>query len=784
MSEAVNGKPALSRSTKVVVATSVMLSFISFWRAAAIVLADLGSSAFYAGGIAEQAIGQAAPWMILGVVLFFYAIRAVYVESCAMFTRGGVYRVVKEALGGTMAKFSVSALLFDYILTGPISGVSAGQYIIGLVAQTLTHFGHPWSPDKGTINQWAALIAIGVTIFFWWRNTKGIHESSGDAVRIMVITSVMAIILLGWSGLTFMAKPETRRLPPLPKAEQISFNQDAVGWMPGILPSALQQDAPAGAAASDHSASSEGAVQSGRYRLVARTASLMGLLGILIAFGHSILAISGAETLAQVNRELEHPKLKNLMRAGRVVFLYALIFTGSTPFLAYAFIPDAERARYADNLISGIAMHLVGPDLLKLVFQTFIVVVGFLMLSGAVNTSIIGSNAVLNRVSEDGVLTVWFRRPHKRYGTTYRIINIITSMQIITILLSRGEVYLLGEAYAFGVIWSFSFNALSMLVLRFKDKSPREWKVPGNLRLFGVEIPFGLGAIALMLFTLAIVNLLTKQVATVSGLVMTAAFSITQRERSATKHGLELFNLEPQESVAPETVAVRPGNVLCPVRDYHNLEHLRRGLDKTDTDKQDFVVMTVYLLRGPDTGYRELREDKLFSEYEQHLFSRVVTLAERAGKHVDLLVVPSPIPFEAIVQAAAQLVSAEIVMGRSAVMTARQQALRLGEAWERLPHKPRHRIRLTVYDNDGQEHVFHLGAHPPRLTAEDIGLIHTLWIDLKDDLHTADLRHRDVVTLALRRLERDCKEQARKDILQEARDLTATDRGPSRAIED
>ena len=43
-----------------------------------------------------------------------------------MFVRGGVYRVVKEAMGGTLAKLSVSALLFDYVLTGPISGVSAG----------------------------------------------------------------------------------------------------------------------------------------------------------------------------------------------------------------------------------------------------------------------------------------------------------------------------------------------------------------------------------------------------------------------------------------------------------------------------------------------------------------------------------------------------------------------------------------------------------------------------------------------------------------------------------
>src|SRR6201986_3360413 len=136
-----SSKPTLaspqSNRVRLVVASSVMLTFISFWRAAAIVLNDLGSSAFYAGGLPEEAVGKAAPWLILGVVVFSYAVRAVYVGSCSMFTRGGVYRIVKEALGGTFAKLSVSALMFDYVLTGPISGVSAGQYIVGLLNELL-----------------------------------------------------------------------------------------------------------------------------------------------------------------------------------------------------------------------------------------------------------------------------------------------------------------------------------------------------------------------------------------------------------------------------------------------------------------------------------------------------------------------------------------------------------------------------------------------------------------------------------------------------------------------
>src|SRR6476620_11503973 len=128
-------------AVKVFVATTVMLTFISFWRASAIVLADLASSAYYVGGDAEHFIGKSAPWFILAVMLFSYAVRALYIESSAMFVRGGVYRVVKEAMGGTLAKISVSALLFDYVLTGPISGVSAGRYIAGLMNDVLARSG-------------------------------------------------------------------------------------------------------------------------------------------------------------------------------------------------------------------------------------------------------------------------------------------------------------------------------------------------------------------------------------------------------------------------------------------------------------------------------------------------------------------------------------------------------------------------------------------------------------------------------------------------------------------
>jgi amino acid transporter len=758
--------------TQVIVATSVMLSFISFWRAAAIVLNDLGSSAYYVGGIAEKAIGQAAPWFILGVMLFSYAVRAVYVESCAMFTRGGVYRVVKEAMGGTLAKLSVSALMFDYILTGPISGVSAGQYIVGLISQTSVYLGHPWVPSADTVNHLAAGIAALVTIYFWWRNTRGIHESSDDALRIMYVTTVMVVLLIGWCAFTILTRPTAQRLPPAPVPHNLLFNNDAVGWLPKLAPNALEPvKVESAAPVSPEPSSSEA-----RFKIPARAGILIGLVGILMAFGHSILAMSGEESLAQVNRELEYPKHRNLMRAGFVIFLYSLLFTSLVSFFAYAIIPDKDRPQYFDNLISGIAVNLAGPMTLKLAFQAFIVIVGFLMLAGAINTAIVGANGVLNRVSEDGVMTDWFRAPHKRFGTTYRMINLIVVLQLVAIVGSRGNTYTLGEAYAFGVVWSFAFKGLAVLVLRFKDKSTREWKVPFNLKLDGNELPIGLGLITALLFAVAGINLLTKEVATITGLAFTIVFftlfliseRINERRRADEIHttsAMDQFRLNANEAISNETVAVRPGNTICLVRDYNTLDHLKEALDITHTGKKDLVVMTVHLMRGPDTGYEGIAEDRLFSKYEQYLFSKVVALAEKAGKTVQLLVVPSSDIFQAIALTAAQLRSSDIIAGRSSVMTPEQQAKLLGDAWERLPNKPQERIRFRVIGRGADIRDFYLGAHAPDLTAEEINFIHKLWLNVRDERGLEDIRHKQIVVAALVRLADELHEDRRQQVL-------------------
>ena len=718
----------------VFVATTVMLSFISFWRAAAIVLSDLASSAYYVGGDTENVIGKSAAWFVLGVMLFSYAVRAIYIESSSMFVRGGVYRVVKEAMGGTLAKLSVSALLFDYVLTGPISAVSAGQYMAGFVQDSLAHLGHPIQIPT---NAFAAAFGIAVTLYFWWKNIQGIHESSGKALWIMKITTVMVVILIAWCLIT-IAKTGAH-LPPAPSIQNMKLDKDSLGWLWGSWFSHLT------------------------------------VVVLLVGFGHSVLAMSGEESLAQVNREIEAPKLKNLERAGFVIFLYSLLFTSLVSFFAVMIIPDGARPGYFANLISGLAMYMTGPYILRLIFQGFVVLVGVLILSGAVNTAIVGANGVLNRVSEDGVMSPWFLKPHTRFGTSSRLINLIVGLQILTIVISRGNVYLLAALYAFGVIWSFAFKALAVLVLRFTHKEKREWKVPGNIKIGQTEIPVGLGLIALVLFLVAVVNLFTKPDATIAGTAFSALFfaifsiseRITAKSRKEKAESTEQFRVYSNSALTNQVLDVRPGNILVAVRDPRNLASLRQVLQKVDTSKQDVVVMTARLYhREPAfSGNAAFEAKDIFDQYEQNLFTNVVTVAEKEGKTVSLLVVPGTDVFDTILLTAQQLQSARVITGMSEKLPPDLQGKMTGDAWERLP-EPRPRIALELIGRDGKSVEYHLGPHTPRLRPEDIALMHKLWLELTRDAEFSGLHHYHVVALALHELQDKLNTEERERLLE------------------
>jgi amino acid transporter len=720
---------------RVLVATTAMLTFISFWRAAAIVLNDLASSAYYAGGEAERYIGKTAPWFILAIMLFSYCVRAIYVESCSMFVRGGVYRVVKEALGGSLAKFSVSALMFDYILTGPISGVAAGQYLGGLLNDVAIYL---HSSVRFPVDLTAAIFAVIVTIYFWWQNIKGIPESSDKALKIMKITTVMVVLLIGWCIYTVWVRGS--HLPPFPRPANMHIGREALGWLHNSF---LAQ---------------------------------IGIIMVFVGLGHSVLAMSGEESLAQVYREIESPKLPNLKKTGLVIFIYSLLFTSLVSIFAVMIIPDGERHQFFENLIGGLAMNLAGPLGMRLLFHGFVVVVGVLILAGAVNTAIVGSNGVLNRVSEDGVLSEWFRQPHKKFGTSFRIINAVVFFQILTIIISRGQVFFLANLYAFGVIWSFAMKGVAVLVLRFTHPGAREYRVPMNLKIGKIELPIGLGLITLVLVGIAIINLFTKPQATVAGISFSLAlfilFTLSERHLHKKYEGkhveMDQFNLEQGSELTPHAVGARPGNILVPVSNFHSLYHLSAVLDRVKPLRRDVVVLHVRLLGRSASGEGGLEPEQLFGGIEQFLFTQALSMAEKRGKSIRLAVLASNDIWEAIVRAGVSLESSTIVLGHSVKLTVAEQARDIGLAWEKLPD-PRPQFNLEIFQPGGEREFYLLGPHSPNLTANEVKLIHGLWLKFSELVSPEELHHHDVVHFALNEVEQEINEGKEQDVLNRLR---------------
>ncbi len=634
------------RVKKVVVITTAMLTFIPFWKAAAIVLCDFGSSAFYAGGIAMRAFGPAFPWYILAVMLFAGVLLMLELEACSLFVRGGAYKIVREGLGDRMAKLAASALIFDFLLTGPISSVTAGHYLGGLLNSVLAQAG---VGIQAPVNGLSVCFGLLVTAYFWRQNVKGIEESSSKSAKIIAFSLAVCFLLAIWSFITIAL-----RGAHWPSAG-LDFAPGALGWTGKI-----------------------------------EWMKAVGLLGMIMAFGHSILALSGIETLSQVYREIEYPKAQNLKKAAWLIFIFALLFTGGLTFLSAVVIPpDLIASKYGDNLLSGLAMSMAGPGVLKLLMQMLVVVAGVVMLSGAVNTSLIGSNALMNRIAEDGILTDWFRKIHRKYGTTYHVIHLTAALQAVIIIISRGNVYLLGEAYAFGVMWCFVLEVLAIMALRWKRRGEkRDFLFPLNFRYENSYIPVGLAALSVFLLTVAAVNLFTKPVATVAGISFTVLLYavFTFSERLNAKRANTMFEegyrervnaadaLDLQKALAELSHSNR---VLVAVKNPDNLYHLEEVLNTVNVADTDVIVL--YAKPVENLLFRQDMRSAAVDEHE--LFTNVIFLAEKYGFPITPIMVHSNDAFYAISQVAAMADAHEVVMGVSGLHGAQTQLERIVMTW-------------------------------------------------------------------------------------------------------
>ncbi|MEE8424687.1 MAG: universal stress protein, partial [Elusimicrobiota bacterium] len=295
---------------------------------------------------------------------------------------------------------------------------------------------------------------------------------------------------------------------------------------------------------------------------------------------------------------------------------------------------------------------------------------------------------------------------HPTYGTTHRMIHLLVVLQVITILACGGDIYVLGEAYAFGVIWSFIFMALAVMVLRYKPEAVHEWKVPPNIRIAGREIPIGMIVIFGVLLMAGLLNLVTKKAATIWGGAFSIGFyllillseKMNERRRRTSEEHLEKLN---QRHVSALEGAIKSekksDRILVAIRNPSNIYPLSRILEEVDTDEADIVVLHSKPSPRMDPGI----EHGMGPE-EELLFTNVIQLAEKYGKTVKPLLVTSNDPAYAVAQAANSIDATQVVMGSSRRKTVEEQIERLAMTWGALGVKIDDPIRVRVLWGDGK----------------------------------------------------------------------------------
>lgn len=318
-------------------------------------------------------------------------------------------------------------------------------------------------------------------------------------------------------------------------------------------------------------------------------------------------------------------------------------------------------------------------------------------------------------------------------------------------------------------------KGLAVLVLRYKEPGKREYRVPLNFMIGKTEIPVGLALITLTLTALCLINLFTKEVATISGIAFTiiffAVFEISEkitRKRASAHAELDQFNVEAGDDLTPRALGVRPGSVLVMVRNYNALYNLGATLDRVDARKQDVVALHLRFLGRADAGEYELEPEQLFSSEEQTLFTRALALAEKKGKTIHLAVAGATEKWDAILRSAQSLQSAVVVLGVSPNRPVTEEARVAGLAWERLAD-PKPQLTLVIYSPGGSEHIFYLGPHAPHLTPKEIDLLHGIWLQLSNDVAPEEIHHHDVIHFALEELKQEMNDYQREEVVNRLR---------------
>ncbi|HKB13556.1 MAG TPA: hypothetical protein VKD69_22975, partial [Vicinamibacterales bacterium] len=676
-----------------VIGTAPLASLFSAEQGLTILLLGSAAVGLFAAGVGDQTWGAAGPWFLLAAVLLGWAVRAVDLENAALFIPGGLYGAAKRAFGAPAARAAASVILADSLLFSALSASAAGRAIVAV--GTLAQAAAPDSFQRVSLADVTIAIAAGMIGVVWLRLRQGrelparlVHRTvTAVASGTLVIIAAHAIALLRGGG-----------VPP-----------SAVAF-PGL--------------------STGGA-----------------LVGVLVAIGGCLFVVSSGDAVSHASADFPPPKVRNLRRAMWFVNGYSLIVVAGAGFVFTLIVPASDQLRWHEAPLAALPMFDGLPRWLGALTAMAIAAASVLLLGLAIHRAAIDAHKLLLRLAEDRVLLRAMRELHPRFGTPARLIDLGVVAQMTVVLASGGHLAWIARAYAIAVACGLVVKVAALVRLRTRRPEPRAYRVGLNLRVGGRERPAGLIGVGVLVGVPALLLAATGDLPALGGaaliVVIMTALTISERmARAAAEAAAAVADAElvTMPAIGVDQMHARPGNVLVPVRKPGALAHLATALQ--NAGDRDVVVLCVRLA-GVDAS-DDVVGSMAPTDQERRVLTDAAMLAERSGRAVRLLIVPAVNVFDSIAATVARLGSSEVYVGESETLTGADQARLLGEAWERIPLPKPLGVRLVVRHGSGRTAEYHLGVHAPALTADDLQVIHDLWLQMVKTVGP-HVHHHDVV---------------------------------------
>jgi magnesium transporter len=708
---------------RVILSSTAFLRFMSVRSAAALVVAQLGVAAFFIAGVTRSTLGDSAGWFVLAATGLAALVRAIDLESWALLVPGGFVGRITTALGPRFTGVAAASAFTERLLLAALTTVIIGHYVAGVAGTAIAGWrftGHVRPEDLATV---LAIAAVGL---LWLPTRIGRGVSRETVARGVWIGVVILAVTMVW-GVASVARGHASSLrilaslpPPTPGTNWTAINL---------------------------------------------------AITLVVGLGMTLAVVGSGEALARVAHEFPPPRLQALRRTSRFTILLALELTTVGTFLVTLMVPATEQTLWVNAPLAGLAQHLAGPMWTKDILALALAAAAVLFLLPAAHTAVGDAEQMAHRASTDGTFPRGLTSLQTRFGTPVRAAEMTVLAVILVIITSGARVPWLARAYAIAVAVMIVLAVAALIRLR-PTRPPLPHRVPLNLRAKGREIPVGLAGTGIVVAASAVAMMVTGDVAAIATAGLIVALTLWQtafKDTSVTpaaEADQDTFDLLLAAELSPGQVEARPGNVLVPVRNPHLLSHVAGAL-RAPGDR-DIVVMTVRLI---DVDVAEAAAgEHTPTPYERHLLSEIITLAERLGRPVRLLIVPARSVVDAIVGTAIRLRSSDVYVGESMTLSADDQARLLGEAWERADKPDAADVQLVIYHRSGRADTFHLGAHPPSLTSRDLDLIHRVWLDAVKAVGP-HVHHHDVVRAALTTMEQQLSGPEREEVLAAIRDV-------------